>query len=72
LNLCLRFTPGSTNTLDLVLRARVMRRYRLFRQKNYRLGCSFENLTDEVLGSLRQFVKWAKDREKKYLFFRWR
>ena len=72
LNLHLRFTPASTNVQSLEVKARVVRVYRLFRQKNYRMGCTFENLSGEVRQSLEQFIRWAKEREKKYLFFRWR
>ena len=71
LNLKLRFAPGSTPLPNLECRGRVKRVYKLFRLKNYRVGCVFEGLSDEAREAIQQFVNWAKAREKKYLFFRW-
>lgn len=72
LDLKLRFAPGSTPIPNLEVRGRVKRAYKLFRLKGYRVGCVFESLSEEARQAIEQFVKWAKVREKKYLFFRWR
>jgi hypothetical protein len=72
LSLQLRFTPGSVRPEVLEVQARVVRCYRPTRSGRYRVGCNFENLSEAALKTLQDVMLWLKQREKKYLFFRWK
>ena len=72
LDLLLRFTPGSARVSNLTVQARVVRSYKIFRSKSYRIGCEFINLDPNARDILKDFVAWAENRRKKYLHFRYK
>lgn len=71
LDLRLRFTPGSIRTEKLRVRATVVRCHRLWRKKKYRVACVFDDLDTHARQEIQNFVSWLREREKKYLHFRW-
>ena len=73
LTLTLRFTAGSVaqEVVSLQVLARVVRSYRNWRQKRFRLGCEFEGLHPDAQNIIQHFVNWLDERRQKYLFFRY-
>ncbi len=71
LDLKLRFAPGSIQKEMLEVKAQVIRCYKPKGGRHYRVGCIFKNLDPEAQGVLKSLIGWLKEREKKYLFFRY-
>lgn len=73
LELMLRFTPGSVSSevYELPVEARVVRCRKRFNQKYQRVACEFEGLSPEVQQIIAHFIGWLKERQEKYLFFRY-
>ena len=71
LELTLRFTPGSVGPAvqSIQVRAEVVRCYRRFKEKRYRVACVFGDLNDGAYQKIKTFLLWLKDREEKFLFF---
>lgn len=72
LDMELRFTPGSTPQSSISVQASVVRCYKkAIWEKCYRMGCQFEALDPTAQEIIRVFISWLKEREEKYLFFRY-
>ena len=71
LDLILRISPGVLPVDKLFVRARVVRCHKGFREKQCRIACDFQNVDETTLKHISTFVAWLKQREEKYLFFRY-
>ena len=71
LELTLRFAAGSTTTESLKVFAQVVRCERPFGHKHYQVGCRFDVLDENPRNAIITFVLWLKERNEKYLFFRY-
>ena len=69
--LTLRIAPGVLDVQKIPVRGRVIRCQKGFREKQYRVACEFEEVDEPTRQRLTTFVDWLKQREKKYLFFRY-
>lgn len=71
LKLRIRFTPGILPVSEILVEAKAVRCNRRWREKFYRIGCKFENVNEETRSRLEFLVNYFREREKKYLFFRY-
>ncbi len=69
--LTLRIAPGVLDVQQIPVRGHVVRCQKGFREKQYRVACDFEEVDEPMRQRLTTFVNWLKEREKKYLFFRY-
>lgn len=71
LDLVLRFPPGVLAIDRIAIHARVVRCHKGFRERQCRIACAFEKIDPESRKQLAALLSWLKEREKKYLFFRY-
>lgn len=71
LEMKLRISPGVLQVDHIFTRAVVQRCSKGFREKQYRVACLFEDLDKVTKSQIETFVTWLKQREQKYLFFRY-
>ena len=71
LELRLRLSPGVLQVDQIFTRATVVRCSKGFREKQYRVACNFEGIDQTTRSQIETFVAWLKQREQKYLFFRY-
>ena len=71
LELSVRIPAGIAQKDILSVKAKVVRSYRIFRQKRYRVACAFLDLDEPTRKDLQTFVAWLKYQKDHYLFFRW-
>lgn len=71
LEMRLRISPGVLQGDHIFARAIVQRCSKGFREKQYRVVCIFEGLDEVTKSQIETFVVWLKQREQKYLFFRY-
>ena len=71
IDLVLRFSPGILPVEKLWVQAQVVRCHKGFREKQCRVACDFENVDEQTKKHIEVFVSFLKQREEKYLFFRY-
>ena len=72
LQLNLRFAAGSTSVKSLTTQAHVVRCSKKMGHKHYQVGCIFDPLDEASRVEIENFIHWLKERNEKYLFFRYR
>lgn len=73
LELTLRFSAGALprNIQTLQAHAHVIYCHKRFRHHHYHVACAFDDLGEEAARIIQLFISWLKEREQKYLFFRY-
>ena len=71
LELKLRLSPGVLPLDQIFARGTVLRSTKGSREKQYRVASHFEGLHQATRSQIETFVVWLKQREQKYLFFRY-
>ena len=69
--LTLRIPPGILDVQQIQVHGQVLRCQKGFREKQYRVACTFQEINEITLQRLTALVAWLKEREEKYLFFRY-
>ncbi len=69
--LTLRIPPGILDVQQIQTHAQVLRCQKGFREKQHRVACAFQGIDETTFQRLATLVVWLKEREQKYLFFRY-